>query len=452
MTDRQPPQDLEAERGMLGSMLLSLAAIEDAMEAANREDLYLPKHQHVFDAVAALYERGVPVDAVTVGRELDSRGELARVGGPAFLHDLLESVPNPASAGYYAEIVHEKAVLRRIVEVGTRITQMGFETDGADLEEIVNRVQEEAFAISARPAAEVVSTQAESAERVLTRLEMPTETGVMTGFADLDALTGGFRPGQLIIIGARPSTGKTTLAVSILRHISIKLGGHTAMFSLEMTHDELTASMFAAEGRVPLHRLRYETITDDDWDRVKSRFGDVSGAQIHVDDSPGLTLTQVLTRSRKYARRFPLKAIAVDYFQMLTAGNGRRYESREREAAAIIYGLKYLAKELQIPVIALAQLNRGPANRTDKTPMMSDIRETGVAEQACDIGILLHRPDMYETDSPRAGEADLIVAKHRGGPRATITVAFQGHFSRFVDFSEARPPSPWSPSAAAGAS
>lgn len=442
MSEREAPKDLPAEQAMLGGMLLSLAAIEEAMEAAGRDDFYLPKHQLVFDAIVAVCERGVPADAVTVAGELDSRGELGRLGGSAYLHELMGSVPTAANAGYYAEIVHEKAVLRRIVEAGTRIAQMGYETDGADIEEIVNRAQEEAFAISARPQAEVVSSQAESAERVLTRLEKPTENGVMTGFTDLDALTGGFKPGQLIIIGARPSTGKTTLAVSMLRHISIEQGGHSAMFSLEMTHDELTAGMFAAEGRVPLHRLRYEAITDDDWNRVTKKFGAVSEAAIHIDDSPGLTLTQVVNRSRKYARRYPLKVIAVDYFQMLNAGNGRRYESREREAASIIYGLKYLAKELRVPVIALAQLNRGPANRTDKTPQMSDIRETGVAEQACDVGILLHRPDMYETESPRAGEADLIVAKHRGGPRATITIAFQGHYSRFVDMA-------WSPHDAA---
>jgi replicative DNA helicase len=450
MTERQAPQDLQAEQAMLGGMLLSPAAIEDSMEAAGRDDFYLPKHQHVFDAAVALYERGVPADAVTVADELDSRGELGRVGGPAYLHELMESVPNAANAGYYAEIVHEKAVLRRIVEAGTRIAQMGYETDGADIEEIVSRAQEEAFALTARPQEAEESTLAEAAERVADGLEKPREAGVMTGFKDLDELTGGLLPGQLIIIGARPSVGKTTLCTSILRHVSIKQGGHSLMFSLEMLQDELASTIFAAEARIPLHHMRYEHMTDDDWRRFSRAYGDVSGAPIHIDDSPGLNLTQVITRTRKAMRRFPIRVMAVDYFQMLTVGNGRRYESREREAAAVIYGLKDLAKELRIPVIALAQLNRGSANRTDKTPQMSDIRETGVAEQAADVGILVHRPDMHETESPRAGEADLIVDKHRKGARATITVAFQGHYSRFVDFSEARPSKPWSPHDAAG--
>jgi replicative DNA helicase len=452
VNDRTPPQDLDAERAALGGMLLSITAVEDVMAAAGREDFYLPKHLNVFDAVAALYARGEPADSVTVARELSARGELARVGGPGYLHELTESVPMSANAGYYAEIVHEKAVLRRIVEAGMRITQMGYETDGADLEEIVSRMQEEAYSITARREESSESSQADSAERFVAGLVKPTERGLTTGFADLDELTGGFRPGQLIIIGARSGCGKTTLCLDMLRHMSISRGIPSALFSLEMLQDELTARAFSAEGRIPLHHLRHESMTEDDWARIDKHYKDISEAPIYVDDSPGLNLMSVISGTRTLVRRQQVKVAAVDYFQMLTAGNGRRYESREREAAAVIYGLKNLAKALRITVIALAQLNRGPSNRSDPTPRMSDIRETGVAEQACDVGILIHRPDMYERESPRAGEADLIVDKHRGGPRATVTVAFQGHYSRFVDMREEpprRPERPWSPHDAA---
>lgn len=432
MNGRELPQNLDAERAVLGGMLLHRDGIEDALEVIGRDDFYLPRHQSVFDAITDLAERGDPADVVTVAKWLEDRGELTRVGGPIFLHDCMDAIPTAANTGHYAELVREKAVLRRLVEVGRRIEQMGFETDGDDIEEIVARAHDEAFSVTARREVEE-SSQADSAMRVADRLETESEPGVMTGFADLDELTGGLKPGQLVIIGARAGTGKTTLCADVLRHVSIKQGGHSAMFSLEMTHDEITARLFSAEARIPLHHMRPGHMTEDDWSRFGKHYGDVATAAIHVDDSEDLTLMKVITRARKMVKRYPIKVIAVDYFQMLDAGNGKRYESREREAAAIIYGLKRLAKQLRVPVIALAQLNRGPANRADKTPQMSDIRETGVAEQACDIGILIHREDMYERESPRAGEADLIVAKHRGGPRATVTVAFQGHFSRFVD-------------------
>lgn len=432
---RELPQSLPAEAAVLGGMLLHRDGIEEALEVLGRDDFYLPRHQAVFDAIVHLSERGDPADAVTVAKLLDDRGELSRVGGAVFLHELMGATASAASTGFHAEIVREKAVLRRLVEVGRRIEQMGFETDGDDIEEIVARAHDEVFAVTARREVEE-SSQADSADRVASKLMKPDEQGVATGFADLDELTGGLKPGQLVIVGARPGLGKTTLCLDILRHISIKQGEHVAMFSLEMTHDELTARMFSAESRIPLHHLRFGRMTDDDWARLDKHIGDIADAKIHVDDSEDLTLMKVIARSRRLAKRYPLKAIAVDYFQMLDAGNGRRYESREREAAAIIYGLKRLGKALGVPVIALAQLNRGSEHRADKTPQMSDIRETGVAEQAADIGILLHREDASVRESPRAGEADLIVAKHRGGPRATITVAFQGHFSRFVDMRE----------------
>lgn len=430
--ERPPLRNTDAEQATLGGMMLHVSAIEEVTEVIEARDFYEPRHEQIFTAILDLYGRGTPADALTVARELERRKDLAKVGGPAYLHTLMESVPTAANASWYAEMVHEKGVLRRLVEAATRVVQMAYATDGADLEEIVNRAHSEIFGVSASLAEVEESSNAASAERFGDGLEKAKVPGVMTGFSDLDALTGGFKPGQLIVIGARPSVGKTTLGVDILRHVSIKEGGHSAMFSLEMIHDELTGRMFSAEGRIPLHHLRPDRMDDGDWARFSQRYGDIANAAIHIDDSADLDFVKVVTRARKLHRRYGLRVILVDYLQMLSYG-GRRFESREREVAAMIYGLKALGKELGIPVIALVQLNRGSAQRADKKPVMSDARESGTIEQAADIFVLIHREDMENREHPRAGEADLIVDKHRGGPKATITVAFQGHYSRFVD-------------------
>ncbi len=439
--DRTPPQDLAAEQGVLGGMLLSKDAIADVIDVIKGRDFYKPAHELIFDSILDLYGRGEPADAVTVSAELTKRGELARVGGAPYLHTLMSSVPTAANAGYYAVIVRERAILRRLVEAGTRITQMGYATDGADLDEIVNRAQAEIYGVTEQRAGEDYAPLADVMEGALDEIESISNrsgqmTGVPTGFTDLDQLTNGLHAGQMIIIAARPAIGKSTLGLDLARSCSIRNGLTSVIFSLEMGRNEITMRLLSAEARVALHHMRSGTMTDDDWARLARRMGEVSAAPLFIDDSPNMSMMEIRAKCRRLKQRHDLRLVIVDYLQLMSSGGSRRPESRQQEVSEMSRALKLLAKELEIPVIAIAQLNRGPEQRTDKRPMMSDLRESGSLEQDADVVILLHREDAYERESPRAGEADLIVAKHRNGPTATITVAFQGHYSRFVDMAQ----------------
>jgi len=839
--ERTPPQDLAAEQGVLGGMLLSKDAIADVIDVVKGRDFYQPKHEQIFDAILDLYGRGEPADAVTVANELTKRNELSRIGGPAYLHTLMESVPTAANAGYYAEIVHERAVLRRLVEAGTRITQMGYATDGSDIDEIVNRAQSEIYNVTEQRAGEDYAPLADIMEGALDEIESISNrsgqmTGVPTGFADLDSLTQGLHPGQMIIVAARPAMGKalaldtplptpegwttmgevevgdrligadgkattviaatevmhgrpcyevhfsdgsvlvadeqhqwftetradrragragavrttheihetqrtataesganhsipvaaplqsndrdlplspyalgiwlgnghsaaahittaddemverlrgegylveesghlgyslrlpakpapseraclvcgssfvprtaqvrtcgrscgeragfvsspmpgptcsdcggptatgfgrcqacredhgtvlallrklevlgdkhipaeylraseaqrrdllaglldsdgyadptgtvqfavtnrrlahdawelvlslgykatmrtkqvagrttdsstchivtftphdpvfrlkrkldrqrtrvhpttraryvtevrqvpsvpvrcvqvanadhlylagrtwipthnSTIGLDFARSCSIKNGLSSVIFSLEMGRNEITMRLLSAEARVALHHMRSGTMTDDDWARLARRMGEVSAAPLFIDDSPNMSMMEIRAKCRRLKQRHDLRLVIVDYLQLMSGGtsSSRRAESRQQEVSEMSRNLKLLAKELEVPIVAIAQLNRGPEQRTDKKPMMSDLRESGSLEQDADVVILLHREAAYEPESPRAGEADLIVAKHRNGPTATITVAFQGHYSRFVDMQQ----------------
>lgn len=430
---RALPQDPAAERATLGGMLLSKDAIADVSEILVPADFYTPAHELIYTAILDLYADGQLADSLTVGAELTKRGELARVGGAPYLHTLVSSVATAANAGWHAVIVRDRSTQRRIIEAGTRIAAMGYATDDAsDLPEIIDRAQAEAFAL-ARPEEEQQSTMADSVARVLACLDEDGDTGLMTGFEELDELTGGLQAGQMIIVAARPAIGKSTLGLDIARHVSIRLGHDVGLFSLEMGHDEVTMRALAAEATVPLHHLRNRTATSEDLQRLAKYNAQVANAPIHVDDLADTSVMRMRTKARRLKQRHDVRLLIVDYLQLASAGTNKRHENRQTEVSAISRGLKLLAKELQIPIIAIAQLNRGPEQRTDKKPMMSDLRESGSLEQDADIVILLHREDAYEKDCPRAGEADLIVAKHRNGPTKTITVAFQGRYSRFVD-------------------
>ena len=433
--DRTPPQDLEAEQSVLGGMLLSKDAIADVVEALRGGDFYKPAHQTIYEAILDLYGRGEPADAITLSAELTKRGELGRVGGAPYLHTLISSVPTAANAGYYARIVSERAILRRLVEAGTRITQMGY-ADTGEVDEVVDRAQAEIYAVTERRSSEDYAPLAEIMEGTLDEIEAigsrgGTMVGVPTGFTDLDGLTNGLHPGQLVVVAARPGLGKSTLALDFARAASIKSGLTSVIFSLEMTRNEITMRLLSAEARVGLHHMRTGSLGDDDWTKLARKMSEVASAPLFIDDSPNMTMMEIRAKCRRLKQRHDLKLVVVDYLQLMSSG--KRVESRQQEVAEFSRALKLLAKELEVPVVALSQLNRGPEQRTDKKPMLSDLRESGSIEQDSDMVILLHREDAYERESPRAGEADFIVAKHRNGPTATITVAFQGHYSRFVD-------------------
>ncbi len=436
--DRLPPQDLAAEQCVLGSMLLSKDAIADVVEVLRGPDFYRPAHETVYDVVLDLYGRGEPADAVTVAAELQRKGELNRIGGAPYVHTLIASVPSAANAGYYAAIVREKGILRRLVDAGTKITQLGYAGDG-EVEDIVDRAQAEVYQVADKRGAEDYAPLSAILEPTLDEIEAIGSrggqmVGVPTGFTDLDGLTNGLHPGQLIIVAARPGVGKSILALNFARAASIANGLASVIFSLEMNRTEITMRLLSAEARVPLGHMRQGTMSDDDWARLARRMGEVSSAPLYIDDSPNMTLMEIRAKARRLRQRNGLRLIILDYLQLMTSG--KRVESRQVEVAEFSRNLKLLAKELEVPIVALSQLNRGPEQRTDKRPMLSDLRESGSIEQDADMVILLHREDAYERESTRPGEADFIVAKHRNGPTATITVAFQGHYQRFVDMAQ----------------
>jgi replicative DNA helicase len=435
LSDRTPPQDMEAEQCVLGAMMMSKDAIADVVETIRGTDFYRPAHEQIYNAIIDLYGRGEPADAITVADELGKRGELLRLGGAPYLHTLLASVPIAANAGWYAEIVREKAVLRRLADASIRIGQMSYAGEG-DVDDIVDRAQAEVYAVTDRRAAEDYKPLSELMQPTLDEMEAIESrgaglSGVPTGFADLDDLTNGLHPGQLVIVAARPGIGKSTLALDLARAASIKNGLGSVIFSLEMSQLEITMRLLSAEAGVPLSHIRGGRMNDQDWNRVSAKMGQVSEAPMFIDDSPNMTMMEIRAKARRLKQRHDLRLIVIDYLQLMTSG--KKVESRQVEVSEFSRQLKLLAKELDVPVIALSQLNRGPEQRNDKRPMLSDLRESGSLEQDADLVILLNRPDLYDKDSERAGEADFDVAKHRNGPTKTITVAFQGHYSRFVD-------------------
>ncbi|MFI5959619.1 replicative DNA helicase [Cryptosporangium sp. NPDC051539] len=439
--DRTPPQDLAAEQSVLGGMLLSKDAIADVVEILRSNDFYKPAHALVFDTIIDLYGRGEPADPVTVVAALADRAELARVGGAPYVHTLIQQVPTAANAAYYARIVAERAILRRLVEAGTRIVQLGYGSAagaGREVDDVVDMAQQAVYEITEKRTSDDYTVLEELLQPTMDEIEAIGATGgimsgVPTGFVDLDRLTNGLHPGQLVIVAARPGLGKSTFGLDVARSASIRHGLTSCVFSLEMSKIEITMRLLSAEARVPLHNLRSGQLSEDDWTKLARRIGEVSEAPLFIDDSPNMTMMEIRAKARRLKQRNDLRLVVIDYLQLMT-GN-KRVESRQQEVAELSRGLKLLAKELEVPVIAASQLNRGPEQRTDKRPQLSDLRESGSIEQDADMVLLLHREDYYEKESPRAGEADFILAKHRNGPTDTVTVAFQGHFSRFVDMS-----------------
>jgi replicative DNA helicase len=431
--ERTPPQDTVAEQSVLGGALLSKDAIADIVEIIRERDFYRPAHELIYSAIIELYGRGEPVDPVTVAAELNKRGELTRVGGAPYLHTLISSVPTAANASYYARIVRDHAIMRRLVEAGTKIVQMGYAQNG-EVDDIVDNAQAELFQVTERRASEDYVQLATLLPETLDEIERISQgvkaEGVKSGFKDLDALTNGFHPGNMIVVAARPAVGKSTFGLDITRNTSIKQGLTSVIFSLEMSRSEITMRMLSAEARIPLNNIRSGQLTDEEWGRLAKKMGEIHNAPLFIDDSPNLSLMEIRAKARRLKQRHDLKLIVIDYLQLMSSG--KKVESRQQEVSEFSRNLKLLAKELEVPVIAISQLNRSPEQRADKRPMLSDLRESGSIEQDADMVILLHRDDIYT--EVRSGEADLIVAKHRNGPTRNITVSAQLHFSRFVDF------------------
>lgn len=439
---RTMPHDDVAEQSVLGGMLLSKDAIADVVESLRASDFYKPAHETIYEAILSLYGHGSPADAITVADELKKRGELTRVGGASYIHTLIASVPTAANAQYYAEIVKEHAIMRRLIEAGTKIAQLGYANE-TEVDTLVNQAQAEIYAVTDGNAKEDYVSFSEALEETINEIDANSNRpdgvyGVPTDFIEFDELTGGLHGGQMIVIAARPGVGKSTLALDIARSAAIHHQMTTVFFSLEMSRTELAMRILSAEGKISMGRLKKGDLDTEGWTNLATLQGRIDSAPLFIDDSPNMTLMEIRAKCRRLKQRNDLKLVVLDYLQLMSSG--KKVESRQQEVSEFSRSLKLLAKELDVPVIALSQLNRGSEQRTDKRPMVSDLRESGSIEQDADMVILLHREDMYNPDSERVGEADMIIAKHRGGPTRTIPLAFSGKYSRFNNMANEAPP------------
>ena len=432
---RTPPYSLEAEISVLGSMLLSADAIAEVSESVSPADFYRGAHRTMFEAMCDLYDKGEPVDTVTLADELERRGKLADVGGAIAIADISAQVPTPANAVYYARIVTDRALKRRLIEAGSTLTKLGFdlEKSGADA---VDEAEAHVFDLANKqrkgefvPMRDLLSEAFDLIEKL--HESDSTITGLETGFTDLDQLTSGLQPGQLIILAARPAMGKSTLVTNMITNVAAGQRKPAAIFSLEMGQMEIVQRMLSAEAKLDSDRLRTGKLRHDDWPKLSKAMGKLSEAPLFIDDTPGITMMEIRSKCRRIAQRHGLSLIVVDYLQLMESH--KKSDGRVQEVAEFSRGLKVLAKEIGCPVIALSQLSRKPEERTDRRPMLSDLRESGAIEQDADIVGFIYRDEVYNPDTEAKGEAELIIAKHRAGRLATVRLSFLGHHSRFAD-------------------
>jgi replicative DNA helicase len=434
--DRVPPHNLEAEVSVLGSMLLSKNAIAEVVEFVGPEEFYRGAHRTMFEAIRDLYDRGEPVDSVTLADDLQRRGTLDSVGGLVAITDLISQVPTAANAGYYARIVAEHALRRRLIDAGTDITKVGYDP-GIEADDAVDHAEATVFQVAQRSYGRELSPMRDLLSQSFELIEKRYEnkqavTGLPTGFDELDRLTSGLQAGQLIIVAARPGLGKSTLVTNIATHVAVDLRQPVVMFSLEMGQMELIERVLASQSRIDNDRLRTGKLRDDDWPKLSQAMGRLGEANFYIDDTAGINLMEIRSKCRRLKQRHGLDLIIIDYLQLMQSH--RRVDNRVQEVSELSRGLKVLAKELETPVIALSQLSRKPEERTgdNRKPVLSDLRESGSIEQDADIVAFIYREDVYD-DSVAKGEAELLVRKHRGGPLKDIKLAFIGHQSRFAN-------------------
>ncbi|MGH9057031.1 MAG: replicative DNA helicase [Acidimicrobiales bacterium] len=432
---RVPPHNLDAEQSLLGAMLLSRDAIAAAVETCNLDDFYKPAHAHVFDAATTLYSRGDPVDPVTVADELSRAGLLEAVGGLPALAAMQADTPATTNAGRYARIVEEHALLRRMISVAGDIAEMGYSVPD-DVAAVVDRAESLVFGVAERRVTDSLKPLRTLLEQSLDRLEHLFErgeaiTGVPTGYVDLDERLHGLQPSTLNIVGARPSMGKTAFALGIAAHATVIARVPTLVFSLEMSHEEITQRLLVSEARVDGSRIRNGRLADSDWPKISQAIGRLGDAPLFIDDNPALTVMEIRAKARRLkTREGGLGLIVIDYLQLMTSRQG--VENRQVEVAEISRGLKILARELEIPVVALSQLSRGLEMRSDKRPVLADLRESGSLGQDADVVMFLYRDEIYHPEATdNGGIAEVHVAKHRNGPTGKLQLAFLSQSARF---------------------
>jgi replicative DNA helicase len=432
--ERVPPHNLEAEQSVLGSMMLSAEAIASVVEVVKAEDHYRPAHQRIHESILSVYGRGEPVDAITVVEELKRHHRLDDIGGPLYVQDLVESVPTPASAGYYARIVADNALLRRLIDAAAQIMSRAYAVP-EDPRKAADQAEAMMYAVSRGDESEQVVSLRELVDESMGALEHIQQrdsafAGVPTGFMDLDSLLSGLQKENLIIVAARPGVGKSSFVTNVARNVAVEAGVPVAMFSLEMSRFEIGMRLLCAEARVAWDKVRSGRVATEEWTRIVEAAEVLHEAPLYIVDSGNVTIVDIRAKARRMKSKQGLGLIIVDYLQLMSSH--MRTENRQQEVAEISRSLKLLAKELEIPVIAVSQLNRNPETRADKRPQLSDLRESGSIEQDSDIVMFIHRED---SDDPSVkGKADVIVAKHRNGPTQTVPLTFLPHLTLFRNF------------------
>jgi replicative DNA helicase len=433
---RLPPHSLEAEQSLLGGLMLDQRAWDQVADLVSADDLYRADHRLIFTTIAELVERNQPPDAVTVSEHLQRQSQLEGAGGLGYIARLVQDTPSAANIRAYARIVREHAMLRQLMEIGSDIAASVHAPEGLTVDEIVDRAEQRVFEIADRGQRRGSGFQSlkQILPRTIDRLDVLSHstsdiTGISTGFGDMDKLTAGLQRGELIIVAGRPSMGKTTLAMNLAENAAIGAGVPTAIFSMEMSAEQLSFRMIGSIGRVNQTRLRTGKLSDEDWSRIDSAVSMMSNAPIFIDDSGSLTPTEVRARARRLKREHGLGLIVVDYLQLMQVSG--TVENRATEISEISRSLKALSKELDLPVVALSQLNRSVEQRQDKKPVMSDLRESGAIEQDADLIVFIYREEVYEPDTPRKGIADIIIAKQRNGPVGEFHLTFLGEFTKF---------------------
>jgi len=436
-----PPQNLEAEESVLGAMLLSPGAIGAVSEVLDASDFYRESHAKMYRAALALYAKGEPVDAITLVDELEERGELEDVGGRVRLHELAALVPATANAAHYARIVREMATLRGLISAGQQIALLGWERPG-ETQMLVDRAEQVVFDLSqSRVSTEfshIEELLKESFERITQLYESGADvTGVPSGFRDLDRITSGFQEGNLVVIAARPSMGKSALGLGVAANLAVRKNVPVALFTLEMSKSEVTQRLMCSEAKVESQRLRSGKLSADDWPRLTAACDKLAKAPIYVDDTGSITMMEIRSKARRLKGKQPdLGLIIVDYMQLMTSGMSA--ENRVQEVSQISRSLKVLARDLDVPIVALSQLSRAVEQRHDKRPILSDLRESGSIEQDADIVMFIYRDEYYNSEeSDQQGLAEVIVAKHRNGPTDTVKLSFLKRYAKFSDLAAA---------------
>jgi replicative DNA helicase len=433
---RVPPHNLEAEQSVLGSMMLSQNTVGDVLEKVRPDDFYREAHIRICQAIHDLYASGEPVDAITVPDELERRGQLETVGGRPYVHTLVQSVPHPGNASFYAKIVAELATLRRLIDAASRIAQDCYEVPD-DIEEMVNKAGELIYGVAAgrihtdfKPIRLLLQQSMEALD-ILSRHESDV-TGVPTGFRDIDLRLSGLQPQNLILVAARPAMGKSSFVMNIAHHVALTEHIPTVIFSLEMSEMEIVQRLICSEARIDTKALRSGRLTDSEWTKVSNAVGRLDGASLFIDDTPSISMMEIRAKCQRLKRNSGLGLVIVDYIQLMNST--RRTENRVQEVSEISRSLKILAKELEVPVLAVSQLSRQPEQGGgDRRPHLAHLRESGALEQDADVVMFIYRDEVYNQDTPARGEAEVIVAKHRNGPIGVDKLAFLGQFTKFAD-------------------